>query len=76
MEPKTGRTNQLRVHMAWLGYPVLGDSVYGGKPAARLMLHARRLEVHHPKTGKPVVFEVKPSADFNAEWKRVSKAAK
>ncbi len=43
--PKTGRTHQLRVHLAHKGHPVLGDSVYGRKAtASRLMLHARQLE--------------------------------
>jgi 23S rRNA-/tRNA-specific pseudouridylate synthase len=41
--PKTGRTHQLRVHMAYLQAPILGDRLYGGADAPRLMLHARRL---------------------------------
>ncbi len=50
----TGRTHQIRVHMASIGHPVLGDSVYGGRhmPAApRLMLHAYSLSFTHPVTG-------------------------
>lgn len=44
LEPRTGRTHQLRVHMAYLGTPIRGDVVYG-KAASRLFLHARSLEI-------------------------------
>ncbi len=67
--PKTGRTNQLRVHMAWLGYPVLGDWLYKGASAPRLMLHALRLEFKHPFTNKDFCFEVKPPKDFKQSLK-------
>lgn len=40
LEPVTGRSHQLRVHLQALGHPILGDSLYGGAPAPRLMLHA------------------------------------
>ncbi len=70
--PKTGRTNQLRVHMSWLGYPVLGDWLYKGAQAPRLMLHARRLEFKHPFTGRKMAFEAPPPADFMQAWKEVS----
>jgi len=43
--PKTGRTHQLRVHMASLGHPIMGDKKYGGSPAKRLMLHAWKLSI-------------------------------
>lgn len=62
--PKTGRTNQLRVHMAWLGYPVLGDWLYKGASAPRLMLHALRLEFKHPFTNKELCFEAPLPQDF------------
>ena len=55
----TGRTHQIRVHMASVGHPVLGDPLYGHKrmPAApRLMLHAYSLEFTHPETGKRLRF--------------------
>jgi tRNA pseudouridine32 synthase/23S rRNA pseudouridine746 synthase len=53
LEPVTGRTHQLRVHMAALGHPIIGDRLYGGdnSPAAnRLMLHARSLSFTHPSS--------------------------
>ncbi len=49
VEIKTGRTHQIRVHLASIGYPVVGDRRYGGPPASRLMLHAWKLE--HPEIG-------------------------
>lgn len=48
LHPKTGRTHQLRVHMAYLGAPILGDRVYGTKSAPRMFLHAAGLEVTLP----------------------------
>lgn len=57
---ETGRTHQIRVHLAHIRHPVLGDMTYGGKAASqpdlsidRQMLHAHRLEFSHPLTGKP-----------------------
>lgn len=70
--PRTGRTNQLRVHLNWLGYPVLGDYLYKGATADRLMLHARLIEFKHPLTGKEYAFEAPVPADFLAAWKRVT----
>lgn len=55
-EPVTGRTHQLRVHLSEFGMPIIGDRTYGGEPADRLMLHARRLEFRGPD-GKDVVVE-------------------
>jgi 23S rRNA pseudouridine1911/1915/1917 synthase len=61
---ETGRTHQIRVHMAHLGHPVAGDSVYGRArrhklpmPPQRQMLHAERLEFTHPVSGKRLSFE-------------------
>jgi 23S rRNA pseudouridine1911/1915/1917 synthase len=48
LQPKTGRTHQLRVHMQHLGHPIFGDTLYGGKPADRLYLHAQELELTLP----------------------------
>ena len=49
-EPRTGRTHQIRVHLAHLGAPVRGDGLYGGEPAEELWLHAWKLELRHPVT--------------------------
>lgn len=53
----TGRTHQIRVHLAFLGHPVLGDAQYGtGRDFPRLALHARRLAFRHPATGERLAF--------------------
>lgn len=57
LEPLTGRTHQLRVHLAAIGHPILGDRLYGGPPAARLLLHAAQIAFAHPITGEPHRFE-------------------
>ena len=67
---ETGRTHQIRVHMASLSHPVLGDELYGGKQAykhldaPRQMLHAWRLRLPHPITGKKMAFEAPLPEDF------------
>ena len=55
----TGRTHQARVHLAWLGHPLLGDAVYGNRSRllARHFLHAHRLAIAHPVTGEPMSFQ-------------------
>jgi 23S rRNA pseudouridine1911/1915/1917 synthase len=63
----TGRTHQIRVHLAHLGHPILGDSLYGGAgKAPRQMLHAARLGFTHPVTGKTVEFTAPLPEDFKA----------
>lgn len=53
LQPITGRSHQLRVHMAALGHPILGDTLYGSREGeARMMLHAGRLRLDHPVTGE------------------------
>lgn len=64
LEPVTGRTHQLRVHMEAMGHPILGDDFYGTPAscakAGRLMLHACGIEFECPETGAPVRVECPP----------------
>lgn len=62
LEPLTGRTHQLRVHLQWLGHPIRGDALYAPAPlrADRLLLHACRLAFVHPLGGAPYSFESSP----------------
>jgi RluA family pseudouridine synthase len=64
----TGRKNQIRVHMAEIGHPVVGDKKYGPKEVVNrnLMLHAWKLEFAHPFTKKRLTFEVQPPRYFQA----------
>jgi 23S rRNA pseudouridine1911/1915/1917 synthase len=70
----TGRTHQIRVHLAALGHPIAGDPEYGkrnpGDPG-RPMLHAWRLRLRHPRTQNEMSFEVRPPADFDKFWSSV-----
>lgn len=79
---ETGRTHQIRVHMAWRGHPVAGDTRYGARPVLpgnphpalaaasaalrRQALHARRLSLVHPLSGEPLEFEAPLPADLRA----------
>ena len=70
---ETGRTHQIRIHMAEIGHPVVGDKVYrrkGAKPSrarfVRQALHAQALGFIHPISGKEVRVEAPPPADFEA----------
>ena len=70
---ETGRTHQIRVHLAHVGHPIVGDTLYGrarhNHPAAdapRQMLHAARLEFTHPRTGKALVFEAPLPPDMQS----------
>jgi 23S rRNA pseudouridine1911/1915/1917 synthase len=81
LSPQTGRTHQLRVHLASLGHPVLGDATYGGgvsrlrgqpdlaglKPLVRRqLLHAWRLGITHPRNGEKLTWEAPRPGDFRA----------
>ena len=71
LKPVTGRTHQLRVHLAACGTPIIGDTLYGtdaerlaglqnaptGPDAPRLMLHAEQLALHHPMSGLPLLLD-------------------
>jgi len=63
LEPVTGRTHQLRLHMAAIGYPIMGDALYGQQNRGeRLMLHASKLAFNHPRSGNRI--EVTSAAPF------------
>jgi 23S rRNA pseudouridine1911/1915/1917 synthase len=67
---ETGRTHQIRVHMAALGYPVAGDATYGGRPRppglSRHFLHAARLAFPHPDDGRELAFASPLPGDLTA----------
>lgn len=69
--PHTGRTHQLRVHMQGIGFPILGDTIYGSASAnnnwgaQRQLLHAYRLRFVHPITKLPMVLEAPPPEDIS-----------
>ena len=68
---ETGRTHQIRVHLAAMGHPVAGDASYGGRKAGdpeRPMLHAWRLRLRHPRSRAEMSFEVPAPPDFEAFW--------
>jgi tRNA pseudouridine32 synthase/23S rRNA pseudouridine746 synthase len=64
LEPVTGRSHQLRLHLATIGHPMLGDDLYAppelAAAAPRLLLHAERLAFPHPVTGERLEFERAP----------------
>jgi 23S rRNA pseudouridine1911/1915/1917 synthase len=70
LRPETGRTHQIRVHLAWLGCPVVGDKVYGRPNNAlgltRQFLHAWRLRVEHPRRGEPLALVAPLPPDLRA----------
>lgn len=70
----TGRTHQIRVHLAWRGHPLLADAMYGGAPALgleRQALHAARLGFDHPVTGQALVFDASLPPDLAKAWQQV-----
>jgi 23S rRNA pseudouridine1911/1915/1917 synthase len=81
VEIKTGRTHQIRVHMAHVGHPILGDRTYGGSKAGKLgayiidrqMLHAESLSLLHPETGHPLTFSAPPPKDMQEVIEKIRK---
>jgi len=75
VHPYTGRTHQIRVHLAWLGYPVVGDDVYGrGNDAlleGRHFLHARQLRLTHPGSGEELDLEAPLPSELTALLQRL-----
>ena len=87
--PETGRTHQIRVHLASIGHPIVGDSVYGGRrrraageagevlaACPRQALHAARLVVTHPRDGRRVMLEAPLPADLRGVLDALRKVAR
>jgi 23S rRNA pseudouridine1911/1915/1917 synthase len=63
---ETGRTHQIRVHLAAIGHPLIGDWLYGQRNSSRPMLHSAELDMTHPMTNTPLRVSANPPADFVA----------
>lgn len=80
-KPLTGRTHQIRVHLKYIGFPIVGDEKYGGRKISRLdhrfckrqFLHAAKLEFTHPVTGKRMSLESKLPEDLETVLKELEK---
>lgn len=64
LEPVTGRTNQLRIHCAYLGHPIIGDLTYNGREFSRLCLHAAQLSFFHPANNNWLEFKCQTPAEM------------
>ena len=74
----TGRTHQIRVHLASRGLPLVGDRLYGGRPAEgieRQALHAAQLAFAHPLSGRPLAFASPLPADLAPAWRQLTGSA-
>ncbi|HIR48627.1 MAG TPA: RluA family pseudouridine synthase [Candidatus Faecimonas gallistercoris] len=72
---ETGRTHQIRVHMAYIGHPVSNDPLYGRGKATEFgqMLHSKSIKFKHPTTGKKMFFEVDPPEEFLNQLEKLRK---
>lgn len=63
---ETGRTHQIRVHLAYIGYPIVNDPTYNKGKTTEFgqMLHSKSIKFHHPRTKKELYFEVEPPQEF------------
>lgn len=69
LEPVTGRTNQLRIHLAHVGHPIFGDTKYHGREFPRLCLHAYKLKFWHPNGNRQLEFETDLPDEMNLREK-------
>lgn len=74
---ETGRTHQIRVHMAWLGHPLAGDTMYGTDQAVMIRhgLHCARMTLRHPMTGETLAFSARPPEDMLHSLRAIPGAA-
>lgn len=84
LTPKTGRTHQIRVHLKYLGYPVVGDQIYAGRKTARAdriwcprqFLHAAQITFTHPQTGKRKTVRAPLSLELSRALKELTASEK
>ena len=71
---ETGRTHQIRVHLAYIGYPVVNDPAYNKGKTTEFgqMLHSKSVKFTHPRTGKELLFEVEPPKEFTEKLEELN----